>query len=337
MHLPSVTPLLITCFLTIVPGEWVEIPAISTSNFDENNSKTSYSSSYRPGYNKTYVFERVVLRQSPTRETEPTIKLTTDPPSRLSIRNNFYKNEDLLEMNHYMTEDSSGVLKPPKVLSSTVPPQKMLSTLEQTLKTSPQFTTTPTSKISSTTPLPPKIISSTPSPPPSGKTEKNRVKESSNLSFQGLPGLLFTTRMKDIIMGVHNTLSRQPSQTIRGKLKYLEEIKNNLLKNIWERSRILWRGNSIDRSDARSMSYFPSGGGEGPLITIALLTFAVFLIKIVQQFIQGLQGAAAANSVQMQAAQAGGGGRVKRWADDRLEHATTLLHYMERYKFHNEL
>ncbi|RZF42839.1 hypothetical protein LSTR_LSTR003663 [Laodelphax striatellus] len=85
------------------------------------------------------------------------------------------------------------------------------------------------------------------------------------------------------------------------------------------------------RSDSRSMSYFPSGGGEGPLITIALLTFAVFLIKIVQQFIQGLQGAAAAaNPVQMPAAQ---GGRVKRWSDDRFQEATRMLHYMERYKF----
>ncbi|BES90749.1 Hypothetical protein NTJ_03557 [Nesidiocoris tenuis] len=99
--------------------------------------------------------------------------------------------------------------------------------------------------------------------------------------------------IESIILQVHQTLISHAGQPIARKIDYLRSLQNSMLNKIWRKSQHLWvPGPSATVVEGRGHSHeamsFPSL--EGALLTISFLTFAVFLIKCVRQFIQGMQG-----------------------------------------------
>ncbi|KAJ9578783.1 hypothetical protein L9F63_004991 [Diploptera punctata] len=66
----------------------------------------------------------------------------------------------------------------------------------------------------------------------------------------------------DMLKAVHQTLIQKTPQTIQGKMQFLEQLQNKMLSYMEKRA----------------------------LMSISFLIFAVFLIKLVQQLIQSLQG-----------------------------------------------
>ncbi|XP_054273841.1 uncharacterized protein LOC128993804 [Macrosteles quadrilineatus] len=84
----------------------------------------------------------------------------------------------------------------------------------------------------------------------------------------------------------HNFVVKPTKGNIEEKLNNLKQLKHKLQSQLEWNIKNLW----IDRqARGKKLMTFPSL--EGALMTIAFLTFAVFLIKLVMQFIQGLQNA----------------------------------------------
>ncbi|XP_072929486.1 uncharacterized protein [Epargyreus clarus] len=84
---------------------------------------------------------------------------------------------------------------------------------------------------------------------------------------------------------VTDNISRNTRRSFKGKIKYLEILRNNILSNIEERIEQAWPddGQRRRRRSARGHVEFPSS--ESALMTISFLTFAMFLIKLVLQVI----------------------------------------------------
>uniref|UniRef100_A0A1B6EG15 Uncharacterized protein n=1 Tax=Clastoptera arizonana TaxID=38151 RepID=A0A1B6EG15_9HEMI len=87
--------------------------------------------------------------------------------------------------------------------------------------------------------------------------------------------------IKDELKKVNKILSEESYDSVGSKLRFLKQFERNLLGYIKITSKGLW----TDRQ-SRGVKHKHGFGVELPLLTIALLTFAVFLVKIVQQIIQ---------------------------------------------------
>ncbi|XP_069689101.1 uncharacterized protein [Periplaneta americana] len=93
----------------------------------------------------------------------------------------------------------------------------------------------------------------------------------------------------DMLRSVHQKLVQVMPNTLREKMDFLQQLKNRMLHYMERRIRGLWTTDNQRQSRTeKGMMAFPSM--EGALMSISFLIFAVFLIKLVQQLIQSLQG-----------------------------------------------
>ncbi|XP_046658499.1 uncharacterized protein LOC124352841 [Homalodisca vitripennis] len=111
---------------------------------------------------------------------------------------------------------------------------------------------------------------------------------SENFESENIEDINKSTNESEIIeeafKNAKNDFVIQPTATTAEKLKYLHGLQDKLSFHIRRLSQGVW----TDRQ-ARGKKLMGFASMEGALMTIAFLTFAVFLIKIVHQFIRGLQ------------------------------------------------
>ncbi|XP_073999675.1 uncharacterized protein isoform X2 [Rhodnius prolixus] len=95
--------------------------------------------------------------------------------------------------------------------------------------------------------------------------------------------------LQELLLTVHRSLIRESNQPLYKRLSFLRNLKFDLLHRMWAECHDVWtKPASIQgRTHMSHKKHFPSL--EAALLTISFLTFAVFLIKVVQQFIQGMQ------------------------------------------------
>ncbi|CAG4956807.1 unnamed protein product [Colias eurytheme] len=88
---------------------------------------------------------------------------------------------------------------------------------------------------------------------------------------------------------VAETISKHSRRTIKGKLKYLEDLKDSILNSIEYHIDRVWPDDEEDRRrsarSAHEHGHVEIPSSESALMTISFLTFAVFLIKLVLQLI----------------------------------------------------
>ncbi|XP_023714673.2 uncharacterized protein LOC111868349 [Cryptotermes secundus] len=92
----------------------------------------------------------------------------------------------------------------------------------------------------------------------------------------------------DMLKTVHEMLIQETPHTIRGKMHFLQQLKDKMLHCMEGRIKGLWMTDDERQARTEKGMGFPSM--EGALMSISFLIFAVFLIKLVQQLIQSLQG-----------------------------------------------
>ncbi|CAH1392833.1 unnamed protein product [Nezara viridula] len=105
--------------------------------------------------------------------------------------------------------------------------------------------------------------------------------------MESKPSISLDMDMERILMEVHKTLAAEGRTSINGKENFLKKLQSQLLSKIWGASSNIWSRTGVEARGHGHVLAFPSL--EGALMTIAFLTFAVFLIKIVKQCLQGLQ------------------------------------------------
>ncbi|XP_067008955.2 uncharacterized protein [Anabrus simplex] len=136
---------------------------------------------------------------------------------------------------------------------------------------------------------------------------------------------------------VHNTLLQKTPHTVKGKMKYLQQLKERLYNYIEIYIKRIWTPENRQSRTDKGMG-FPSM--EGALMTICFLLFAVFLVKLVQQLIQCLQNGtgttATTTTMLMTGIPATTTGRRRRSLSEILATAR-ILQLMDEFQIHHDL
>ncbi|XP_066901799.1 uncharacterized protein [Halyomorpha halys] len=122
---------------------------------------------------------------------------------------------------------------------------------------------------------------------PSSKEQKKIHNLPPPVITESRPSITLDMNMERILMEVHKTLAAEGRASINGKENFLKKLQSQLLSKIWGASSNIWSRTGVEGRGHGHVLAFPSL--EGALMTIAFLTFAVFLIKIVKQCLQGIQ------------------------------------------------
>ncbi|XP_047002213.1 uncharacterized protein LOC124619700 [Schistocerca americana] len=143
--------------------------------------------------------------------------------------------------------------------------------------------------------------------------EKEHSKNSSDI--WNIPTEVFQSVQRSLLLGV--------SQQAKKKIVFLQGLQNTMLSHIENMLGQQWSVKRQARFE-KGMA-FPSM--EGTLMSISFLIFAVFLVKLVQQLIQSLQGGSVPSTPTMLVA-----GRRRRSLTSSLE-VMQVLHFINNHEW----